>query len=117
MPSGNSWITCCSFDTSKNERGYYREKDCMEMFCKDLRDQAMKIINYEKKEMITLTDKENKSYEKQKVFHICKTEFSTDKNDKSVFKLYHKVRGHCHYTGKFKGAAHSNCNLRYKTQK
>ena len=71
-PSGYSWITCCSFDASKNEWGYYREKDCMEMFCKDLRNQAMKVINYEKKEMIPLTDKEVESYEKQKVCHIFK---------------------------------------------
>ena len=34
------------------------EKDCTKIFCKDLKDQAMKIINYEKKEMIPLTDKE-----------------------------------------------------------
>ena len=26
------------------------------MFCKDLRNQAMKIINYEKKEMISLSE-------------------------------------------------------------
>ena len=44
-----------------------------------------------KKEIIPLTNKENESYEKQKVCHICKKEFSTDQNDKSVFKLYHKV--------------------------
>ena len=66
-PSGYSWITCCSFDASKNKQSYYRGKDCMEMFCKDLRDQARKIINYEKKEMILLTDEETKFYEKQKV--------------------------------------------------
>ena len=29
-PSSYSWITCCSFDASKNEQNYYREKDCME---------------------------------------------------------------------------------------
>ena len=38
----------------------------------------MKIINYKEKEMIWLTYKENKSYEKQKVCHICKKGFSTD---------------------------------------
>ena len=43
-------------DESKNEWGYYRAKYCMEMFCKYLRDQAMKIVNFEKKEMIPLTD-------------------------------------------------------------
>ena len=89
----------------------------MERFCKDLRDQAMKTINCEKKQMIPLTEKENESYEKQKVCHICKKLFSADENDNNAFKLYHKVRDHCHYTGKFRGAAHSICNLRYKTPK
>ena len=41
-------------------------------FCKDLRRHAMKIIDYEKKEMIPLTYKENKSYEKQKVTYVKK---------------------------------------------
>ena len=50
------------------------------------------------------------SYEKQKVCHICKKEFFDDKNKK-------KVRDGCHYTGKFRGAAHSVCNLRYKVSK
>ena len=39
----------------------------MEKFCKDLKEDATKIINYERKEMITLTDEENQSYKKQKV--------------------------------------------------
>ena len=28
-----------------------------------------------------------------------------------------KVRDHCYYTGKYRGAAHSNCNLNYKIPK
>ena len=39
------------------------------------------------------------------------------KKIKNEFKLYHKVRDHCHYTGKFRGAGHSICNVRYKTPK
>ena len=42
--------------------------------------------------MIPLTDKENKSYERQNVCYICKKEFSIDENDKNAFKLYYKVR-------------------------
>ena len=89
----------------------------MERFCKDLRERAIKLIDYKMKEIIPLTDKENKSYEKQKVFCICKKEVSTNENDENAFKLYHKVRDHCNYTGKFRRAAHSICNLRYKKPK
>ena len=34
-----------------------------------------------------------------------------------AFKLYQNIRDHCHHTGKFRGAAHSICNLRYKVIK
>ena len=40
------------------------------------------------------------------MFAICKKRFSTDG------KEYYKVKDRCHYTGKYKGAAHSICNLR-----
>ena len=116
-PSGYSLVKCCSFDSTKNVSSYYRGKDCMKIFCKDLRDQAMKIINYEKKEMIPLTDEEKESYENQDVCYICEKEFCTNKNNKKEFKSYCKVRDHCHYTGKYRGAAHSSCNLRYKIPK
>ena len=61
-PSDYSLVTCCSFDKFKNERKYYRGEDCMKMFCKDLKDQAMKIINYEKKKIIPLTDEEKETH-------------------------------------------------------
>ena len=46
--------------------------DCIKNLCKGLSDLAMKIINYEEKKMIPLTNEENESDEKQKVCHICK---------------------------------------------
>ena len=67
----------------------------------------MEIINYDKNEMIQVTNGENERYEMQKVCYICKELFSTDKNHGNVFKLYHKVRDHCHYSGEFRGAAHN----------
>ena len=112
-PSGYSLFTNCSFGAAKNKVDCYRGKDCMEKFCKDLRELSMRVVNYEKKEMIPLTNEEIKSYEKQNVCYICKKRFSTD----ALNKKYYKVRDHCHYTGKFRGAAHSICNLRCKTPK
>ena len=74
-PSGYSLVTCCSFDKFKNERKCYRGKDCMEIFCKDLKDQAMKIINHEKKKIIPLTDEEKEVHEIKKFVINVKKNF------------------------------------------
>ena len=67
--------------------------------------------------MILLTNEENEYYEMQKICYICKKKFSNNKNDENAFKLYHKVRNHCDYTGKFRAAGYIVCNLRYKIPK
>ena len=96
-PSGYSLVTYCSFDKTKTAWNCYRGKDCMEIFCKDLKNQAMKIINYEKMKEIILTNEEKEPYENQKNCHICGKEFCTDRNSKE-FKQKQKVRDHDHYT-------------------
>ena len=83
-PSGYSIFTHCSFDKSKSKLNYYRGEDCMTKFGKDLREHATKIINYEKKDMIPLTKKEEENYNNQKVCYICKKEFH--KSDKKHYK-------------------------------
>ena len=32
-------------------------------------------------------------------------------------KKYYKVKDHCCYTGKYRGASHSSCSLKYRIQK
>ena len=112
-PSGYSLFTHCSFDTTKNKLDYYRGKNCMKNFCLNLKEHATKIINYGKTEMKLLTKEEEKMHNKQKVCYICKKKFSTNED----YKKYFKVKDHCHYTGKYRGAAHDICNLRYKIPK
>ena len=61
--------------------------------------------------MIPLTKKEEENQNKQEVCYICKKQFNTDDSDKENHK------DHCHYTGKYRGAAYNTCNLRYKIPK
>ena len=61
--------------------------------------------------MIPLTAEEKIYHNKQKICYICKKEFSNNE------KKNYKVRDHCHYTCKYRGAAHNICNLRYKVSK
>ena len=83
----------------------------MKKFRKDLKEHATRIINYEKKKIIALTKEEKINYNKEKICYICKKEFNMSD------KKHHKVRDHCHYTGKYRGAAHDICNLRYEVPK
>ena len=99
----------------KTDANFMEEKLVLK-YC-NLKELATEIISYKEKEMIPLTDKEITLCESQKVCQICKEMFYYDKNKKSEYTLYHKVRDHCHhchYTGKFRGAAYNICNLRYK---
>ena len=63
----------------------------MKNFCLDLREHAT-----------PLPKKEEKKHCKQEVCYICKKGFKTDDSSNK----YHKVRYHCHNTGKYRGAAH-----------
>ena len=116
-PSGYAWCSICSFDDAKNECYFYRGKDCIEKLSKDLKEFSTEIINFKKKEMMPLTNKEIKSYEKQKVCYVWEKSFVMIKIKKSEYDLYHKVRDDSHYTGKCRGAAHNIYNLRYNVPK
>ena len=73
----------CLFDAAKNKH-YYKYRDCMKSFYKDLKKHATKIISHEKKEVIPLIIAEHKIYCEKKECHICKIEFSTDNNGKKI---------------------------------
>ena len=51
-PCGYSLDLVSSYDSKQNKQWFYRGRDCIEKFCKDLKEVAAKTINYEEKEMI-----------------------------------------------------------------
>ena len=107
---GYSMSTIQGFDHIKDKHTLYHKKDCMKKFCESLREYAKSIIDFEKKKMLPLTRKELKSFIDADVCYICGIRF-LKKLSKNM--NYQKVRDHCHYTGKYRGAAHSICNLKF----
>ena len=64
-----------SFDSKQEKHSFYRGRDFIKKVNKDLKEHTTIMTNFEEKEMIPLTDSENKSDEEQEVCHICKKEF------------------------------------------
>ena len=102
--------TIWAFDHIEKKHTLYRVKDCMKKICESLREQAKNIIDFEKKKMLQLTKEELKSHQDAKVCYICRKRI-LKKLSKS--KNYRKVRDHCHYTCKYRDAAHNICNLKF----
>ena len=86
----------------------YTGEDAMEKFVDWIEEDAKDIANIPDVEMIISSD-ELKQFNEATKCWICKGKFD-DVDDE-------KVKDHCHYTGRFRGAAHNSCNLKYKKPK
>ena len=110
IPFGYSMSTIWVFHHIENKHTLYRGKDSMKKFSTFLRGHAKNIIDFEKKKMLSLTKEELESHQDAKVCYICRKRIL-----KKLSKIinYRKVRDHCHYTGKYRGAARCICNLEF----
>ena len=88
------------------ERSYTR-KNAEQVFLKYLEEDIKMIANIPMKKMI-FGKEEEKRYNEETKCWICKEEFDDKDKDKE------KVKDHCHYTGRYRGAAHNKCNLNYR---
>ena len=78
----------------------------MKRFCKDLKDHAKRIVDFKRKFITPLTKYEENSYDKKNTCHNYMKDLDSD-----------KVKDYCYFTGKYRGAAHNTCNLKYKIPK
>ena len=85
----------------------------MKNFCGSLREHAMKIVNFKKKNMKLLTK------EQQEYINMQKSVIFAQKIENKYLKdkKYRKVRYHRYYTEDCRGAAYSICNLKYGVRK
>lgn len=85
----------------------YRGKNAPAQFMKYIKciaEEVSKIYNT-KLRMLPLNEDEKSKFETATTCYMCGKPFN--KNDR-------KVCDHCHITGKFRGASHNRCNLRYQ---
>ena len=59
---------------------------------------------------LIMTEEEENLFQKSNNCWICKKFINNNNNEE-------KVRDHCHVTGKFRGAAHWNCNVNFQLTK
>ena len=106
IPSGWCVYSKFAYGEVENPLKLYRGKDCVEKFDDYIRQKAHRLYHmFHEKPMDPLTDKQWKRYEKASRCHICFKPFNLRDP---------KARDHCHYTGRYRGPAHSLCNLKYQ---
>jgi len=108
-PSGFCFYIVC--DGKKLEPVLYTKKSANEnigeIFCKTLKNEIDKVWTLEAKPMI-MNEEDKVNFETSTNCWICRKNF-TEKNK--------KVRDHCHFTRKCRGAAHQKCNAFFRKPK
>ena len=105
-PSGWCVYSKFAYGDIDNPLRLYRGKDCIKTFCNYIKREVHRLYHmFPELSMDPLTKKQWKKYKEATKCHICYKPFTLRDP---------KVRDHCHYTGLYRGPAHSLCNLRYK---
>ena len=100
------YIKCFDDNVFEPRLRSYTGEDAMQKFVEWLENDVKEIANIPEEDMI-FGKKEAERYNKETKCWICKGEFKEDDKNK-------KVRDHCHFTGRYRGAAHNSCNLKYR---
>ena len=112
VPVSFCYYVKCSFDDKFSKVVEYTAKsedeNVAQIFVDRLEKEVRSIYKDHPPKKMIFTKRERAIYEKSTSCWICGEGFS---------EKDYKVRDHCHYTGKFRGAAHNSCNLKFKRPK
>ncbi|XP_024872775.1 uncharacterized protein LOC112455212 [Temnothorax curvispinosus] len=107
VPFSLGYYLCCIYDDTASAYRYRRGEDCVSWFVNELRVLARRVKNKFSTNiaMAELTEDEKSEFLLATHCHVCGKPFQPE--DK-------RVRDHCHLTGRYRGPAHSRCNLNYR---
>ena len=85
------------------------DHDLMKEFCETMAGTVKELYDkhFKSQVLIKMSRKDEEDYNSSAKCHLCLKQIYPDSN-----RMYQKVRDHCHFTGKYRGAAHRNCNLK-----
>ena len=107
-PCGYSYLVVSALDEAQREVVCYRGVNVVEHFFDDMIKESDYLLEHLKTNIpMIFTQEDEQVHGATNTCFICQEHMSP--ND--------KVRDHCHFTGKYRGAAHFKCNLAFKHPK
>ena len=100
-------IVCCYDDKYSKDVKTYRGEKAVYKFMEAMLEvkYCKKVMKKEFNKPLRMTKEDEEKFQKAKECHIC---------DKKYTNKDIKVRDHCHITGKYRGSAHQECNLKLR---
>ena len=112
IPVSFCYYVKCSFDDRFSKLTHYTAKsedeDVAQIFVNMLEKEVKTIYKKHPSKKIIITDEDKIIFENATTCWLCEKAFTETDG---------KVRDHCHYTGKFRGAAHNSCNMLFRRPK
>ena len=101
-------VVCCYDDNYSKDICIYRGENAVYKFLEQMLEEVnycKDIVKREFNKPLKMTDDDELSFKLEDKCHICGEIYK----DKDV-----RVRDHCHITGKYRGSAHQDCNLKLR---
>ena len=101
-------VVCCYDDKYTKPIQIYRGEKAVYKFMENILEEVKyckKVMKKHFNKPLIMTELDEQEFEKATTCHIC---------DKKYTEKEIRVRDHCHITGKFRGSAHQECNLKLR---
>ncbi|MES9885136.1 MAG: C2H2-type zinc finger protein [Sedimenticola sp.] len=108
-PNSFGYKVVCANEEFSRPTVIFRGENASEKFieCMLVEEERIKNI-YKNPKPLNMSNEDERLFNASRKCHVCQKYFK---------KAHIKVRDHCHLTGRFRGAAHADCNLKYKQPK